>query len=327
MRRRRRHGHRGHRRSPCGMMVLQSSRSHKGGHIIRLAVLSDLHAAARLPEAIRALSRAVEVSGADWLICAGDVGGGGAADCLRCLRTMDQALGGHLLFVPGNHDIWCHPRSKGDSWDEWKRLLAFPGNLERGPRALAAGWCAVGTGGWYDYSLAAPGPWSDDDVARKQWGSVLWRDAEFARWGAPDGEIAEGFARLLEQRLQDATQAGTRIVAVTHVVPFGGVLSEPREAAQPPTSQTPSGAVGSDASDADRSLAFCRAFMGSTVYGAALTRHRCAYAAFGHSHVRRRGTSEGGVPYVAAPLGYPKEWQGSGEVAEEIAGALALIDL
>jgi predicted phosphodiesterase len=270
---------------------------------VRLAVLSDLHGAARLPEVVRAVACAVETAGANWLVCAGDVGGGGAEDALRCLRALDAACAGRVLFVPGNHDVWCRA---GDSWAEWRRLLAFPGNLERGNRELGEGWVAVGTGGWYDYSLAVPGPWTERDVAQKHWGTVVWRDGEFARWGAPDPEVALAFGRLLEQRLAEARRtAGARLVAVTHVVPFADALGTvPEEPAR----------------------AFCRAFLGSARYGEALRRAGCAWAVFGHSHVRRRG-SAGGVRYVCAPLGYPHEWVASDRPVEEVAAALAVVDL
>ncbi len=273
---------------------------------MRLCVLSDLHAAARLPATVAAVAQGFRRADASWLICAGDVGGGGAADCLRCLTALDQAVDGRLLYVPGNHDIWCRPGTSGDSWDEWRRLLTFSGNLERGTRELGDGWTAVGTGGWYDYSLAVEGPWSADDVARKHWENVLWRDAEFARWGAADAEVSQGFLQLLEQRLGEARESGGRIVAVTHVVPFAGVLDPPGD---------------------DRSHAFCQAFMGSSAYGGMLAKAGCKLAVFGHSHVRRRGIADGGVPYVGAPLGYPKEWTGSGDVAEEVAAAMAVVDL
>jgi len=271
---------------------------------LRLAVLSDLHAAARQPEVVAAVAMAVEAGGAEWLLCAGDVGAGGAEDALRCLRALDAACGGRVLFVPGNHDIWCPPGRAGDSWDQWKRLLSFPGNLERGNRDLGPGLCVAGVGGWYDYSLGHPGPWTSEDVERKQWSTILWRDAQFARWGAADGEVAAGFGALLRQRLEEAAAAGRRAVAMTHVLPFAAALERRPDAPE---------------------QAFSAAFMGCAAYGEVIAAHRCPLAVFGHTHARSRGTAAG-VPYLCAPLGDARQWA-HGSAAAEVAAALQIAEV
>jgi putative phosphoesterase len=279
-------------------------RAAEGVPAVRLAVLSDLHAAARRPEVIRAVAASMEAAGAEWLVCAGDVGAGGADDALRCLRALDRACAGRALFVAGNHDIWCPPGEPGDSWDQWRRLLTFPGSLERGNRDLGGGLCAVGVGGWYDYSLGDDGPWTRDDVERKQWGNVLWRDAALARWGATDAEVCAGFGQLLQQRLDEAAAAGLRAVAVTHVLPFAQAVQRRPD---------------------DPTWTFCNAFMGSSAYGEAIAARGCALAVFGHTHTRKRGMAAG-VPYVCAPLGYEQDWQDA-DAAAEVARALAVVDV
>ena len=268
-------------------------------------MISDLHAAARLPAVVRAISMRAESVGAEWVICAGDVGAGGAVDALRCLGELDAACGRRLLYVPGNHDIWCSPGAPGDSWDQWKRLLTFPGNLERGNRALGAGLCAVGTGGWYDYSLAEPGPWTPADTERKSWGTARWRDADFARWGAPDAEVCQALGRLLAERLHAARAADLRPVVVTHVVPFAAAVQRRPE---------------------DALWSFCAAFLGSSRYGEGIVAAAAALAVFGHTHVRRHGT-EAGVPYVCAPLGYSQEWTHVKHPAAEVDLAMAIVDV
>lgn len=271
---------------------------------MRLAALSDLHAAARRPDVVAAIARAMAGAGAEWLVCAGDVGPGGAADALSCLRALDEACGRRVLFVPGNHDIWCPPGDRGDSWDQWRRLLAFPGNLERGNRDLGGDLCAVGVGGWYDYSLGEPGPWTRADLARKRWGTALWRDVDFARWGASDPEVAAGFGQLLRQRLDEAAAGGRRAVAVTHVLPFAEAVRRRPQ---------------------DLPYTFCHAFMGAAAYGEAIAAHGCPLAVFGHSHIRARQTV-GQVACVCAPLGYPGEWGGTDAAAEAVA-AMAVVDV
>lgn len=287
-------------------MAVGFSPSPQGGaSAIRCAVISDLHAAARLPAVVRAIGAQVESARAEWVICAGDVGAGGAGDALRCLGELDAACGGRLLFVPGNHDIWCPRDRLGDSWDEWKRLLTFPGNLERGNRTLGPGLCAVGTGGWYDYSLAAPGPWTTADIHRKAWGTARWRDADFARWGAPDPDVCLAFGQLLEERLAEAHTAGLQPLVVTHVIPFGTVVQRHPD---------------------DPARSFCAAFLGSVRYGEAIAAAGAALAVFGHTHVRRRG-EDSGVPYVCAPLGYVKEWTHAKHPVAEVAEAMAIVDV
>lgn len=244
-------------------------------------------------------------SAADWVLVAGDVGGGGAENALRCLRELDAACDGRVLYVPGNHDIWCAPAEGGDSWDRWRRLLTFPGNLERGNRDLGGGLCAVGTGGWYDYAFAPPGPWGEAELQNGSWGTVRWRDAEFARWGAPAPEVCAAFARLLEERLGEAAAAGLRPVVVTHVVQCAPALAP----------------VGDDPA-----RAFSQAFMGSPRYGELARRFGAALAVFGHTHTRSTGQVEG-VPYVCAPLGYAREWRHTAHPVREVAEAMVTVEV
>lgn len=270
-----------------------------------MAILSDLHSAARLPAVVRAVAAGAEAAHARWVLCAGDVGAGGAEDALRCLRELDAACGGRLLYVPGNHDIWCAPSDPGDSWDQWRRLLSFRGNLERGNRDLGEGLCAAGTGGWYDYSFAPPGPWNQDDLRRGAWESARWRDADFARWGAPDPEVCTGFVRLLEERLAEGAAAGLRPVVLTHVVPFAAAVDRRPE---------------------DPVWSFCNAFMGSGRYGELAARFDAALAVFGHTHTRRRGAGEG-LPYVCAPLGYVRQWVHAKHPVAEVAAAMVTVEV
>lgn len=149
----------------------------------------------------------------------------------RCLDLFRE-FPGRMLAVPGNHDVWIHPR--GDATSEERRRLfnqivrsvgIHP--LEEGPIVIG-GIGFAGIMGWYDYSFR------DEELGiplaayeRKSYGGVSWSDADFVHWGRTDEAQTVQDVALLERHLVHLA-AAEQIVVITHHVPTKQLLVRPR---------------------------------------------------------------------------------------------------
>jgi hypothetical protein len=267
--------------------------------VVRIALTSDLHVEHH-PDVIPLVAARVASLSPSLLIVAGDVSHNLATleSALRALRPAAP----RLLFIPGNHDLWCGKDGAPSSRERYERIIpelcARAGCIALGGAPVAIdGVVFCGVTGWYDYSLrsrALDGRVAMDDYRRGALGLMRWNDKAHVIWPGDDGarlddpEICAAQVAALERQLADA---GTRpTVAVTHHLPFAELV-------------TSRGELPWD---------FINAFMGSARLGEALLGARnLKLACCGHTHFRRRGVFAGAGGEFAvecSPVGYPREY-------------------
>ncbi|MEA3402030.1 MAG: metallophosphoesterase [Armatimonadota bacterium] len=150
------------------------------------------------------------------------------------------------------------PISVAPGEDEGPSFSAVPGAEEGGWEGLEA----------EDY--AANGLiWKTDGPPQV----AVWNDALHLDWERPDGEMAEHFADLVREQIAAAADSASRLVAVTHFVPFAELAETP--------SDTPS-------------RAFAHAYLGSPLLGEALEEAEdVALVIYGHRHRQEVRTVRG----------------------------------
>jgi hypothetical protein len=289
---------------------------------MRLGLTSDLHVDHH-PDVIPLVVERVRALGVEVLVVAGDLTP--ALDTLEAALTALARAAPRVVFVPGNHDLWCSGTQGPDSRTRFEREI--PARCTRagvltpvadGPVEID-GVQFCGVTGWYDYSLrtrALDGTFTLEDYRRGSWGRLRWNDKARVVW--PDvaaGRAAAGdgtSARLLDDEALCAEQvallerqlgeAGARpTVVVTHHLPFAELVTSRGE---PPWD-------------------FINGFMGSAALGAAICRSPgVRYACCGHTHFRKHARIErtlapeasGPPPHAgaftvdASPIGYPREY-------------------
>jgi 3',5'-cyclic AMP phosphodiesterase CpdA len=287
---------------------------------MRVALTSDLHVEHH-PDVIPLVAARVRELAPDVLIVAGDVSA--KLETLEAaLRALRQSAP-RLVFVPGNHDLWCGREGRPTSRERYEQ--AIPAACARaGCDALAAGPVTiggvvfVGATGWYDYSLrsrALDSQVSDEDYRRGVLGLLRWNDKAHVVWPGDDGRalddpaICAAQVALLEAQLREAGARPT--VAVTHHLPFAELV-------------TSKGELPWD---------FINAFMGSSRLGEALLAGRnVKLACCGHTHFRRRALVAGAGGEFAvevSPVGYPREYArlAGQTLAERVGERVIAIDL
>ena len=270
---------------------------------MRLAVLSDIHIDS-YPEPETLLQGVIDSlreSGADALILAGDL----SSDYVRTLEALhriDEALPKGCIYVPGNHDIWNQHHPGLSSWDIYHRLMAFPGNLARGPREIGNRWTVVGDMGWYDYTLGSP-EFSVEEFDRMEHRGRVWQDRVFAQWGAPTLAVHRHFYTKIESQLNQLPW-NRQIILVTHVIPV-----------------------------ADFSVPFrpnlwnyLNAFMGGSSYGELAIQAGVKISISGHVHFRRE-TVHRGTRFICNCLGYRYQWRSGRAPSIEVPNALIYLEI
>ncbi|MGC9316479.1 MAG: metallophosphoesterase [Armatimonadota bacterium] len=115
---------------------------------------------------------------------------------------------------------------------------------------------------------------------------AVWNDALHLDWERPDGEMAEYFADLLREQIAAVADSVSRLVGVTHFVPFAELA------------QTPSDAP---------SRAFARAYLGSPLLGEVLAgAKKMALVIYGHRH-RQEIRNVGGIVSADASVARTEE--------------------
>lgn len=282
------------------------------GILMRIGLTSDLHVDHH-PDVVPLVGARARELGVDVLIVAGDL--------TPHLDTMEAALtelgraAPHVVFVPGNHDLWC---TKGgpDSRARFEREI--PARCARagvhtpgaGGAVTLDGVVFAGVTGWYDYSLRnreLDGNFTLDDYRRGSWGRLRWNDKTHMIWPHPatpetrldDDQLCAEQVALLTRQLDEAGAHPT--VVVTHFLPFAELV-------------TSRGELPWD---------FINGFMGSTALGAAICRNPgVRYACCGHTHFRKHariertlpaadaelGSVTSSFPVDVSPVGYPREY-------------------
>jgi putative phosphoesterase len=277
---------------------------------MRVGVISDLHVDLNGGQAgprtfAGHLGLAARRQGAELLLVAGDLSNRWDLT-LQTLERIQESSGLRVLFVAGNHDLWneAPQRPFGEAWgarDSHDALLAFPGNLARGPVDLPGGWSALGAAGWYDFAFGHP-RFSVEQFEGMRFGERLWQDKLNARWEQPTREVHRGFLRELERQLSSCR--GRRLLLATHVVPVRELT------VQPPDTQ----------------WEYLNAFLGSPEYGELASRHGVEVAVCGHVHYRRQARA-GRTLFLTRCLGYAHEWPDPRDAAGEVERALAVLEL
>lgn len=297
---------------------------------MRVVLTSDLHVEHHrevidlVAERVRALAPAV-------LVVAGDVS--------HDLDTLEAALAAlrpaapRVVFVPGNHDLWCAPEgptSRARFEEEIPRRLAGIGVDALGGGPVEIGGVAfVGVTGWYDYSLrnrALDATFTLDDYRRGSWGRLRWNDKARIVWpgddGAPldDPAICAAQVALLERQLAEAGARPT--VVVTHHVPFAELVTSYESLGR-----------GGDPEAARLGWDFINGFMGSAHLGEAMRRAPgVRLGCCGHTHFRKQATIAGAggrFTVETSPVGYPREYAKHGglTLAERVRDRVTAIDL
>ena len=237
---------------------------------MRIFAISDLHADYQVNRAwIDALSRHDYRD--DVLILAGDIAD--SIDTLgRCLDALASRFR-HLLFVPGNHDLWVDPEG-GDSLAKFDQVArrAIDSGASMAPLRLG-GLSIVPLLSWYDYSFGAPS-------ARLQ---AAWRDFRACRW--PHGWQAPDVSRhFLDQNDAALAIRNDTVITFSHFLPRPDVMPH----GMPP----------------QRMLVF--PVLGATALDAQIRRIMPRMHVYGHSHVNRHVHIDG-IAYINNAFGYPKE--------------------
>ena len=196
---------------------------------MRIGVTSDIHtdispANRRIAEHLADVARRAEL---DVFVICGDI----SPDTMTLFKTLsafhDIGRNCRKLFIPGNHDIWLIGRNRRvTSHDKYSLLTAICEecgfhNLGDSPVVLdALGFC--GTIGWYDYSYKrAKYRISAESYSRKTLRGAVWNDVNYARWDNSDPEMARRFEWELQEQIDSIRDQVSRIIVVTHHIPFG----------------------------------------------------------------------------------------------------------
>ena len=259
---------------------------------MKIGLISDLHTdvtplnSAIVPHLIDAV-KAAEL---DVFVLAGDL----ARHLVQLSETLNAFQLADLtcekLFVPGNHDIWAVETRDVTSEQKCKIISALCYECGFHPLMDAPfvkgqiGFC--GTIGWYDYSFAPDQyDFSDAQYAEKTLMGAVWNDKRYAKWSGTDPMLARRFEAELEVQIADIQGDVSRIIVVTHHVPFRECI---RYRGELPWD-------------------YFRAFMGSKHLGnICLEAPRVTHVLFGHTH-QVLDMQIRNVRAICAPVGYLQE--------------------
>jgi 3',5'-cyclic AMP phosphodiesterase CpdA len=253
-----------------------------------LLAVSDLHVS--YEENRRIADRIEPRSDGDWLIVAGDVGEI-FGDIERTLRSL-RARFARVIWAPGNHELWTHPRDPIQSRGEqrYRELVRMCRDNDvdtpeddypiwagpDGPVAVASLFQL------YDYTFRAPGTHTKKESLEKAYaaGVVCTDEMLLHPDPYPDRESWCG-ARIAytESRLE-------AISVPTVLISHWPLVRQPTEVLYFPE--------------------FAQ-WCGTERTADWHVRFRAVAAVYGHLHIPR-STVYDGVPFEEVSLGYPREW-------------------
>ena len=256
---------------------------------MKVGLISDLHTDVTPlnKQLVPHLIDAVKAAELDVLVMAGDLARHLVqfSETLNAFQLADLAC--EKLFVPGNHDIWAietpdvTSEQKCSIISELCRECDFHPLMDVPLVKEKIGFC--GTIGWYDYSFAPEDyDFSDAQYAEKELMGAVWNDKRYAKWSDTDRAVARRFEAELETQIATIRDDVSRIIVVTHHVPFRECI---RYRGELPWD-------------------FFRAFMGSKRLGEqCLQEPLVTHALFGHTH-RALDMQIHSVRAISAPVGY-----------------------
>ncbi|MBE1161678.1 metallophosphoesterase [Dyella acidiphila] len=241
---------------------------------MRVFAVSDLHLDYAPNRAwVEQLSRQDYRS--DILILGGDI-----SDRIALLGEGLEALArrfSHVLFVPGNHDLWVHREGMRDSFEKFDAVCRIA--TERGVSMTPyrhGGTAIVPMLSWYDYSFGAP-----DDYLKG-----AWADYRACRW--PDGYDEDAVTRWFIAR--NPSSAAANLEGASEVITFSHFL--------PRIDLMPEGIP-----EKHRRL---YPILGTYKLDAQIRQLGSGLHIYGHSHVNRRIAIDG-ITYINNAFGYPSE--------------------
>lgn len=241
---------------------------------MKVAFISDLHFDHN-PGLLPVLEDRLREISVDVLVLGGDLFSG-FSRLGTALSRLHQIVP-HVVFLPGNHDLWIHETATGiDSRQLYETIL---------PRVAATAevhylglhpviiedLAFVGVTGWYE-----------DDPQ----GQLQSSDATFCVW--PDFpsplDVLTWQLELLESQLCKAETQVDRIFVITHTVAFVQLLAD---------------SIHKD----------LQPYMGSNRLGEIILHHpKVVYAVSGHLHARFLfSILPRALPWEISPFGYPNE--------------------
>ena len=256
---------------------------------MKIGLVSDLHidVTALNKALIPHLLEAVKTAELDVLVIAGDLARHlvQLSETLNAFQLADLAC--EKLFVPGNHDIWAietpdvTSEQKCDIISKLCYECGFHPLMDAPFITEKIAFC--GTIGWYDYTFAPDGyDFSEAQYAKKELMGAVWNDKRYAKWSDTDRNVTQRFEVALEAQIASVRDAVSRIIVVTHHVPFRECLQY-------------RGELPWD---------FFRAFMGSKHFGDCCLREPLVtHALFGHVH-QSIDMQLRSVRAICAPVGY-----------------------
>ncbi|HEY1623735.1 MAG TPA: metallophosphoesterase [Streptosporangiaceae bacterium] len=257
----------------------------------RLLALSDLHVA--YPENRKIVEELRPGRATDWLLLAGDVGEF-AADIEWALRTLSERFA-TVVWVPGNHDLWTHPRDPVQVRGEqrYQYLVQVCRGLgvvtpedpypvwegPVGPVTIAPLFLL------YDYTFLPEGAQTKEEALAIAYESgIVCNDERFLHPDPYPSREAWCAARIetAERRLA-ALDPALPVIFVNHYP----LVREPTRVLRYP-----------------QFAQWC----GTTRTADWHLRFNATAVVYGHLHIPRV-TSYDGVPFTEVSVGYPREWR------------------
>ena len=230
----------------------------------------------------------------DVLILAGDI-----SEDLETLRRVLSFLKdkfAHVLFVPGNHELWVRRGECIDSIAKFWHVLDLCASLgvQTQPTKISGAVWIIPLFSWYlkpeegDDSLFTPKEGEDPTLK-------MWSDNYFTKWMTLEENVtaAAFFLRMNEKHL--GKHYDTPIITFSHFLPrIDLIFSTESEATGMATTRDP-----------NPSFNFSRV-AGSAGLEAQIRRLGSSIHVYGHQH-RNRHRLINSVLYVSHCLGYPRE--------------------
>jgi len=276
---------------------------------LKIAAISDLHV---LPDGsdrnlLESIKRRVEDLEPDVFVIAGDISD--RLDVISNSLSQLKVDSCTNLYVAGNHDIWFEDGKTPSSLEKYSKhmneICRTNGFIHLPDHHFISGNTAfVGSIGWYDYSfrrfeLEIP----LEHYEQKEHQGAVWYDLFKIDWGYTDIEATDLFNQKLEYDLSTLPENITRIVYVSHHLPFRELT------------------VYKNRLPWD----FHSAFMGAQSTGRILENdRRVVLSISGHSHIRNM-TSIGNITAMSVPLGYGRP--NSDKLDDFVRDAVAVIEI
>jgi len=243
----------------------------QAGRPVRVFAISDIHL--DYEENRRWLHNLSRVDyRADILILAGDI-----SDVVLLLMEGFEALQrrfAHVLYVPGNHDLWVHRNGGGDSLAHFELVqqIAADYGIQTDPLQLDS-LSIVPLLGWYDFSFGTPSP----EIRS------AWVDFVACKWpnGFDEAQITGYFISMNEPYLGVKNNT---LISFSHFLPRIDLMP-----ATIPASKR-----------------ILYPVLGSRQLEKQIRRLNSDIHVYGHSHVNRDVTKDA-TRYINNALGYPHE--------------------